>query len=151
MPVGRSCISLTITILWGFIMENYIIEACKNIAGTTLQACIKQSVYAMLITASGERFFGANWMTCGDLTVCPRVTANSESGEDYHFCKDVCNQEFHAEAAAVQACQLAGASTLGATVYVVGHTYCCDGCVAGMTTAGVARAVVLDNDKKYRF
>lgn len=130
-------------------MREYIIDTCNTIAGPNLQPCIKQSVYAMLVTVDGKEFFGANWMSCNGLTVCPRVTANSKSGEDYHFCKDICNQEFHAEAAAVQACELAGEPTLGATVYVVGHTFCCDGCIACMTTAGVKHAFVLDSEKLY--
>ena len=128
-----------------------IVAACNEVAGLTMKPCIKQRVYAMLVTVDGEEFFGANWMSAMDVEICPRVEANSVSGQDYHFCTDICNQEFHAEASAIIACYKAESSPVGAVVYVVGHTYCCDGCIAAMQAAGVTSAVVLDSGKVYNF
>lgn len=130
---------------------NRIIAKCNEAAGPDLKPCIKQSVYAMLVTAEGVEFFGANWMTNGEVTVCPRVTENCASGTGYELCADICNQDFHAEVAAIDACINAGHSTVGSTVYVVGHTYCCDNCIGTMTSNGVVSAVVLDSGKVYHF
>jgi deoxycytidylate deaminase len=132
-------------------LSTYIKQMCNTIAGSTLQPCIKQSVYAMLVIGDGLCFFGANWMTNGELTVCPRVTAGSVSGADYHFCKDICNQEFHAEVAAIQACIAFGYYPLGGHLTLVGHTYCCDACLAAMQAAGIEHVTVLDNGLEYFF
>jgi cytidine deaminase len=137
--------------MYSHIEPNRIIAACNEVAGPDLKPCVKQSVYAVLVTVDGMEFFGANWMTNGDVSVCPRVLANSKSGEDYHFCIDVCNQTFHGERAAIDACINAGYSTVGSVVYVIGHTYCCDGCIAAMQANGVAKAVVVDSGKVYNF
>lgn len=131
--------------------QEYIIARCDETAGPDLKPCIKQSVYAMLITVDGREFFGANWMSNGEVTVCPRVTLNCVSGTGYELCSDVCNQEFHAEVAAIDACINAGFDTAGSTVYVVGHTYCCDNCIAVMTSNDVAMAIVIDSGKCYNF
>ena len=128
-----------------------IIAQCNEAAGPTLIPCVKQSVYAMLVTVDGHEYFGANWMTNLDVSVCPRVLANSPSGKDYHFCSDICNQSFHGERAAIDACILNGDNPEGSVVYVVGHTYCCDGCISAMENAGVKQAVVLDSGKVYNF
>ena len=132
-------------------LSSRIIASCNEAAGPSLRPCIKQSVYAMLVTVDGKEFFGANWMSNGEVTVCPRVELNCPSGTGYELCSDVCNQEFHAERAAIDACINAGAETAGSTVYVVGHTYCCDGCIGAMTSNGVAHAIVLDSGREYHF
>ena len=131
--------------------SNRIIAMCNEVAGPELRPCIKQSVYAMLVTVEGVEFFGANWMSNGEVTVCPRVERNCPSGTGYELCSEVCNQEFHAERAAIDACIGAGHSPAGSVVYVVGHTYCCDGCIEAMTLNGVASAIVLDSGKVYHF
>lgn len=131
-------------------MTEYIINNCNAIAAGMIP-CIKQSVYAMLVTVDGREFFGANWMTNAGLTVCPRVTLKCVTGEGYHHCTETCNQEFHAEPAAINACINAGYSVEGATVYVVGHTVCCDNCQATMAKEGVKDALVLDSGKHYFF
>lgn len=130
---------------------SYIVANCNETAGPTLKPCIKQSVYAMLVTADGREFFGANWMTNGDVTICPRVERNCASGTGYELCQTVCNQEFHAERFALDACINEHCDPEGSTVWVTGHTYCCDGCITAMQNAGVARAVVLDSGKVYQF
>lgn len=132
-------------------LASWIVTKCNEVAGSELVPCIKQSVYAMLVTVSGVEFFGANWMTNGSVTVCPRVEQNCPSGQGYHLCSEVCNQEFHAEVAAIDACINAGYNPAGATVYVVGHTYCCDNCIAAMVDNGVARAFVIDSRRAYDF
>lgn len=134
------------------IESSRIIAGCNEAAASELIPCIKQSVYAMLVTTSGLEFFGSNWMsTTSGATVCPRVTLNCASGTGYELCTTVCNQEFHAEVSSLHACADAGESAQGATIYLTGHTYCCDNCIAEMTNAGVYQCIVLDSGKVYTF
>ena len=113
-------------------------------------SCIKQRVYAVLVTAEGECHYGANWMTVSDIDVCPRVT---QGRKDYELCATICGQgtEFHAERQAIWSTLYSGASTVGASIYIVGHTYCCETCIAGMVDAGVSFAGSLDSGKTYNF
>lgn len=126
------------------ITSQYVIDMCNNY--TTLKPCPKRSVYALVVTADGQHYCGANWITNECVTVCPRV-----EGDLYEKCKSVCLQPFHAETSAMDHCIDAGNTTIGATVYVVGHDYCCDGCIAAMTANGVSKAVVIDSGKEYSF
>lgn len=129
-----------------------IIAGCNEAAASELIPCIKQSVYAMLVTANGKEFFGSNWVsTTSGATVCPRVTLNCASGTGYELCQTVCNQEFHAEVASLHACADADESAEGAVIYLTGHTYCCDNCIASMKQAGVYQCIVLDSGKVYTF
>jgi deoxycytidylate deaminase len=145
------CVIVSINSMWRCMMREYIITNCITTAGSGLQPCIKQSVYAMLVTLEGKEYFGANWMTNDTTTVCPRVMNKSKTGEDYHYCKEVCNQEFHAEVAVLQACMLNLDSPVGATLYLTGHTLCCDNCLLAMKTANITAAVLLDTNTTYTF
>lgn len=129
-----------------------IVAGCNEVAASELIPCLKQSVYAMLVTESGREFFGSNWMsTTSGYTVCPRVELNCPSGQGYELCKEICNQDFHAEVSALRACADAGESTQGAVIYLTGHTYCCDNCIQSMTEAGIKFCLVLDSGKLYQF
>lgn len=127
--------------------KNYIIAGCNAVSGD-LVPCVKQPVYALIVATNGTHHFGSNWMTNQDVTVCPRVELNCVSGQGYHLCKEVCNQDFHAERFAIQLCT---SDTAGATLYLTGHTYCCDDCIAAMKAAGIAKAIVIDSGKEYIF
>jgi cytidine deaminase len=131
--------------------NEFIIEGCDVAAAGSMIPCIKQPVNAVLITVAGTKHFGANWMTNQDISVCPRVTLNCVSGEGYEHCIDTCNQEFHAEPAAIDACINAGADTVGSVVYLTGHTRCCQPCQDSMKAAGVRKAICIDNGKEYTF
>ena len=130
-------------------LTRYIKQMTDAVGGSDLRPCIKQEVRAMLVTKEGLCFFGANWMTNGDVSVCPRVTNNSPSGQGYELCKEICNQQFHAERAALDHCFNNGYSAEGGTMYVIGHTYCCVDCRAAMKAAGVIKAIVIDSGKEY--
>lgn len=92
--------------------------------------CAKQTVIAVVV--NHNRFYiGSNWVN-NPQTECPRK--NLPSGQGYHLCKDVCNQHAHAE---VDACMQAGADAQGATLYLIGHDYCCDDCLAYMKSCGI--------------
>ena len=98
--------------------------------------CAKQVVRATVITADGRRFTGEN--DCArPQSVCAR--ADLPSGVGYALCRDICGQTNHAE---VKALSAAGRAARGATLYVEGHAYACDGCRAAARAAGVATIVI---------
>lgn len=110
--------------------------------------CIKQRVYAMIILPNGEAYYGANWMTVGDVEICPRVAAGVTS---YELCATICGQgtEFHAERQAMWSAYYDKADLTGAEVFITGHTYCCDTCRAAMYEEGITYAASLDSGKSY--
>lgn len=94
--------------------------------------CLKQNVVATLFTVKGEVFVGTN--RCQNpQTVCPRDVQGMKSGEGYHLCKEVCQQEAHAE---VDAVRQAGEKALGAVIHLTGHSYACDNCKSVTSLAG---------------
>lgn len=81
-------------------MRQQIIE--KSIASSNGQkACLKQSVYAMVETIDGQIVYGSNKML-NEVSSCPREDQGCATGEGYSMCKDVCNQNAHAEVDAMQ-------------------------------------------------
>ncbi|MFA7287278.1 MAG: hypothetical protein WC055_00200 [Melioribacteraceae bacterium] len=98
--------------------------------------CDKQTVLAVIVNKD-KIFYGTN--NC--LTpqeVCPRQ--NMESGTGYELCKDICQQTNHAE---VNACVNAGEFAKGLTLYLFGHTYCCDNCKKVMDKYGIKEVVFM--------
>ena len=129
-------------------IRQYIINSCIEAADGQLFPCVKQSVYAVVITADGNEYFGANWMTSSDVTICPRILANTTS---YELCATVCGQgtEFHAERQAMWSAYYDGADLTGAEIFITGHTYCCDTCRAAMYEEGITYTASLDSGKSY--
>jgi deoxycytidylate deaminase len=127
------------------LFKQYIIEQCNN-RDMGLKPCAKTAVYAILITADGTEYFGANWMTNCDITVCPR-----EAGELYEKCLIACGQPWHAECAALAELEGFNDDATDAVVFITGHTICCDNCQKEMTAAGVTLAMSLDSGKEYNF
>ena len=97
-----------------------MLEGMDMIAGSG--KCAKQPVIAVIKSIKDEFYFGLNSCDAPQET-CPR--GDMPSGEGYEMCKDICKQTNHAE---VNACIFAGESAKGATLYLIGHTYCCDHC-----------------------
>ena len=129
-------------------LRQHIITECLKASGGQLFPCVKQSVYACVITADGRAYYGANWMTASDVTICPRILANTTS---YELCATVCGQgtEFHAERQAMWSVYYDGADLTGAEMFITGHTYCCDTCRAAMFAEGITYAASLDSGKYY--
>jgi deoxycytidylate deaminase len=102
--------------------------------------CVKQVITAIII--NGDKVFvGSNH--CGNpQTTCPRDEQGFKTGEGYHLCKEVCNQDAHAE---VDACIKAGEHAKGATLILLGHYYCCDNCIKVMEEYGIAQVKILKN------
>lgn len=108
-------------------------------------ACLKQSVYAMITTVDGQVVYGSNKML-NDVEVCPRETAGCVSGEGYDMCKDICAQNAHAEPDAIQTAIKAKLNIRGATLTLVGHTYCCDDCTRQMKLHGIKLVNIMGAD-----
>jgi hypothetical protein len=97
--------------------------------------CAKQEVIAV-IENNGQYWIGSNWcLTPQD--ECPR--GDMPSGEGYNMCHDTCRINGHAE---VEACNKAGDNADGGTLYLVGHSYCCDDCKEVMAAHEIKEIVI---------
>lgn len=133
-------------------IRQFIIKETNSIS-KGLTPCLKQKVYAVVITENNELYYGANWMSSKDISICPRVTNNCKTGEGYELCSTACGQgvKFHAERQAMQNAWLDGVDLHNATLIIVGHTYCCNSCINYMTLMGIKQAGSLDSGKSYNF
>ncbi len=102
--------------------------------------CAKQTTIAIIVN-DGNFYLGSNWCL-NPQGECPRK--DMESGEGYHLCKEVCHQLGHAEE---MACKLAGYRAKGGTLYLIGHTYCCDNCKEIMKKAGIVKTVIVREER----
>ena len=93
--------------------------------------CKKQSVVAIIMKDNQIISIGTNYIR-NKIKECPRK--DMESGVGYELCKDICNQTSHAE---VDACKKAGKKAKGATLYFIGHSYCCENCKKIMEEYGI--------------
>jgi len=97
--------------------------------------CVKQETIA-IIENQGQYWIGSNW--CHNAQEeCPRK--DYKSGEGYELCKSVCQQDNHAE---VDVCMNAGVYAKGGTLYLLGHTYCCDHCKKTMDAFGIKEVII---------
>lgn len=97
--------------------------------------CAKQETIA-IIENNGQYWIGTNWCKNAQ-NECPRI--DMETGVGYELCKNVCEQLNHAE---VDACIKAGKNSIGGTLYLIGHTYCCDNCKKVMSEYGIKEIVI---------
>jgi deoxycytidylate deaminase len=97
--------------------------------------CTKQETIA-IIENNGQYWIGSNW--CNNAQEeCPRT--GMETGIGYELCKSICEQQNHAE---VDACIKAGENAKGGTLYLLGHTYCCDNCKMIMDQYGIKNVII---------
>lgn len=122
------------------LLDSYVVD----------QPCVKQTVKALILSIDGEKTFGSNSIR-NVVNACPRVTEGCITGEGYHLCKSVCNQNEHAEVTALQNAKANGINVKGGTVFITGHTYFCDNCQNKMREAGIKEAICLDSDVKLTF
>jgi len=100
--------------------------------------CAKQTTVAIIYN-NGNSWIGSNWCKNPQET-CPRI--GMKTGEGYHLCKDICQQNSHAE---VDACLKAGDQAKGGTLVLYGHYYCCDNCVKVMNEYGIEEVFIMGN------
>ena len=99
--------------------------------------CKKQTCIAIIVK-DGRFWIGSNWVENEQLQ-CPRK--DLPSGVGYEMCKNICNQPHHAE---VDACINAGENAKDATLYLIGHTYCCDNCKKVMEEYGIKEIIIVN-------
>lgn len=92
--------------------------------------CAKVVVKAILTTVAGNEYHGENSCRKPQAT-CPRLP-----GEGYDKCRDVCDQQHHAEGAAIHAALDAGDAVDGGHM-VVYHRHVCDGCQLQMRSLNI--------------
>ena len=113
--------------------------------------CTKQSVQAMIVPLKGDIIYGMN-KTLNYVTICPRVEQNMKTGEGYHLCKDICEQGSHAEIDAITNAIENNIELSGSSLYLTGHTYCCDSCLSYMSDNGIKEVYILDkNDSVLKY
>jgi len=122
--------------LYDFITQNTLT------ANHGFHTCIKQSVQAMIVSVKDEKVYGMN-KTNNYVAVCPRVEQNMKTGEGYHLCKEVCNQGSHAEVDAIANAIKQNVDLIGSTLYLTGHTYCCDNCLKEMKTTQIKQVYII--------
>ncbi len=103
--------------------------------------CVKQTTIAIIVN-KGKFWVGSNWCESSQ-EECPR--GNMKSGEGYHLCKEICKQGNHAE---VDACIKAGKDAKGGTLYLIGHTYCCDNCKKVMKEYEIKKVIIVQEVNK---
>jgi deoxycytidylate deaminase len=106
--------------------------------------CIKQSVYVMIETKCGTEIFGSNKMLNTEIRECPRDLQGYVSGAGYHLCKEICNQNAHAEVDAINTAKEMGIDLTDSKLSLFGHTYCCDNCVSNMISNGITKVDIFD-------
>ena len=98
--------------------------------------CVKQTTVAIIIN-NGYFWVGTNECLNAQKK-CPRK--DLPTGVGYELCKSICKQVGHAE---VNACKKSGKNAKGGTLYLIGHTYCCDNCKKIMLDYGIENVVVV--------
>ena len=100
--------------------------------------CLKQRTRCEIVFAhpGGTWEYEATNECDVDCDECPRVTAGSKTGEDYHLCGST-----HAEAnAAAKVPDHAHGG--GGTAFLFGHDWFCRDCQHALTDAGVTTFVI---------
>ncbi len=103
--------------------------------------CAKQTTIAIL-NVNGNYYIGTNHCESPQKE-CPR--GDMPSGEGYHFCKQVCNQQGHAEENAIITASEAGEDVDGAILFLIGHYYVCGGCRQLCKDVGIETIIILDD------
>jgi len=128
-----------------------IVQKLKNYKVS--RPCLKQSVIALIISKDNKEVFGSNHINA-EISTCPRVEKGCKTGEGYEMCKNICQQNFHAEVDAIQNAKKENVELKNATLYLYNHSYCCVNCIDNMKFAGISKCIVLgDNSiiKEYLF
>jgi deoxycytidylate deaminase len=125
-------------------------QARQNSKG--FYSCVKQPVQAMIVTSDKTtKIYGMNKII-NPITTCPRVEQDMKTGEGYHLCHEVCNQQAHAEVDAIMNAKKQNIDIHGSTLYLAGHTYCCDNCLEQMYKSGVKKVfVIAENNSVFKY
>lgn len=98
--------------------------------------CVKQTVTATIVSKSGKNYTGTNYCN-NPQTICPR--ADMLTGIGYELCSSICQQSGHAE---INAIKSAGDESIGAILYLEGHSYVCASCTKACKDAGIEKIII---------
>ncbi len=101
--------------------------------------CAKLTTIAIIM--KGSKFWVGSNKCNSPQNICPRE--DLPTGVGYEMCKDICEQDCHAE---VDACLKAGDEAKGGKLYLIGHTYCCDDCKEIMKYHGIKDIIIVDDN-----
>lgn len=106
--------------------------------------CAKQTTISIIECLNGKYYIGTNWCYNAQ-EECPRK--DLPTGVGYEMCNEICDQNAHAEA---DACWQAEDEARGGTLYLLGHTYCCDNCKKIIESVGIAKVVIGDIPESFK-
>lgn len=118
----------------------FMIEA-KKISRST--GCAKQATGAVIVKEG--KIIGSGSNAGVKIEICPRVEKGSKTGEDYHLCKEVCQQESHSEVASINDAIKNNHDISGADLYLYGHWWCCQSCWDAINAAGINNVYLLED------
>ncbi len=129
--------------------DQYFLEIAKAVASRS--SCLRNKVGAVIvqdkdIISTGYNGAPTHQRNCLEIGNCYRNINNITSGTQLERCRAVGS---HAESNAISLAARNGNSTRGATIYIVGHYFCCNQCRALIANAGISR-VVLEDPKGVR-
>lgn len=96
--------------------------------------CLKQLTLCRIVLGNGRVVEATNECNADGCAECPRVTAGSKTGEDYHLCGST-----HAEA---NAAALVPEGNSDGVAFLYGHTWLCGPCQHALTAKGIRVFVV---------
>ena len=102
--------------------------------------CIKQSVYCLLLDKNNQVIsVGSNW--CEEPQErCPREDRGLKTGVGYAMCSIICKQNAHAE---IDAFNHLKENDAPRTCILIGHYYCCQGCLEALRERGIENIVII--------
>lgn len=121
--------------------ENEFMQVAKKIAMQS--GCAKQSTGAVIVRDS--QIIGQGCNAGKKVDICPREIKKSKTGEDYYLCKEVCQQDGHAEVSAIKDALKKTQEISNTDIYLYGHWWCCKNCWDHMISAGIKNVYLLDN------
>ena len=106
--------------------------------------CAKRRVQCVIVPFGMAPIMGEN--DCANpQPTCPRLP-----GEGYEKCKTICQQDGHAEIAALRRAEdwtaRAGHSLHGAKAFIRGHYWMCEPCGAALKKAGIAGITIVHDE-----
>jgi deoxycytidylate deaminase len=105
-----------------------------------MKECLKQTTIAIIYKDGKVQGVGSNLIRNDHIEECPRK--NSKTGKDYDKCRYVCHQIGHAEEVVIDNAE--EYSCIGATLYLIGHTYCCKDCIKKIKQAKIKKVIICD-------
>lgn len=123
---------------------NHILKHKNNIK----KPCLKQTVIALILAEDGSIIIGDNSIK-NSVSSCPRDISGFKTGEGYHLCREVCNQNAHAEITAIIKAKSLNIPLCKARLFLYGHTYICDNCKFFLESVGISKSYIYKNNGFY--